>query len=405
MAKPTILILGAAHYQVPVIREAVKQGFHVISCSYRSTDPGHQYAQLHYDVDISDKDAVYNLAKKIQPDYILGHVSETAVHTAVHVSQRLGLPGPSVETVKLLIEKDRFRKFQKMNGFAHPSFVVLKESEIKTSAVKKLSFPVVVKPVDACGSRGVVRINEIIEFKNAAQYALSYSKQKIIIVEEVIKQLGPQITGDGFMHNGHLEFIFLGDHYIHSGSKYPVAYSTAWPTRISDVEQRRIGLEAERLLLKAGYTDGPFNIDGRLGLDNRIHIIEIAPRNGGNYVSQCTYYATGVNLEECQLKQIQGREPDFERTKSGYSANYILHSHTEGIFRDLNVSDELNRFINKQHILIGKGEKVNIYRNLGDALGVLLFEFDSHIQMRDTLDFIHDYVMIEVDQQEDMKIN
>ena len=405
MSKPIILILGAAHYQISIIREAVKQGFYVISCSYRSADPGHQYADMHYNVDISDKNAVYNLAMSIEPDYILGHVSETAVRTAVHVSQRLGLPGPSVDTVKLLIEKDRFRKFQKLNGFAHPPFVVLSESDIKTTALEKLSFPVVVKPVDACGSRGVIRIKEISEFKDAARYALSYSGQKMIIVEEIIKKSGTQVTGDGFMHEGQLKYMCLGDHFVHSGSKFPVAYSTTWPTCISEAEQQRFGVEAERLLLKAGYTNGPFNLDGRIGLDDRIYIIEIAPRNGGNYVSECIFYTTGVNLEKCLITQISDRDPDFESTKSGYSANYILHSHTTGIFRGLNVSNDLNTFIIKQHLSINEGEEIRYYRNLGDALGVILFEFDSRQQMKDTIESIDDYVTIEVDQQEDMKIN
>lgn len=396
MLNPTILILGAAHYQVPVIKEAVKQDLYVVTCSYKSGDPGHQYAHKYYQTDISDVDAVCELAQQVNPDYVLGHISETAVRTAAEVNDRLGMPGPSIQVVKLLIEKGRFRNFQKQNGFDYPNFVEMSENELNKKRLGDLHFPLIVKPADACGSRGVRRIPGADEIQDAVRYAMSYSTRKSIIVEEEIAKRGPQVTGDGFMLDGQLQFLCLGDHHFHSNSEFPVAYTTTWPSQITNNEQQQVGSEIERLLFEIGYLSGPFNVDARIGSDGGVYIIEIAPRNGGNYVPQCAFISTGVNLEECLIKHIRGNAPVFTPIKSGYSANYILHSHTKGIFRGLHVSDKLKTYIQYQHMSKKFGDKVNEYRHLGDALGVLIFEFDEQENMRKYMDGIHDHISVDV---------
>lgn len=397
MEKPTILILGGANYQVPAIMEAVKQNFYVVTCGYIPSDPGHTYSHEYHNIDISDTETVLKLARQVKADHVLAYVSETAVRTAAEVNHRLGLPGPALNTVKRMTEKDRFRKFQQEHGFNCPAFIGISQKEISMADLSTLHFPLIVKPVDASGSRGVRRIETEQQFIDAAQYALSYSGLKRIIVEEVIERRGPQVTGDGFMYNGRVQFLYLGDHHYDNGTVYPVAYSTSWPTQLTEDKQKQIGKKAERLLLEIGYTNGPFNIDARIGSDGQVYIIEIAPRNGGNFVSQCTFYNTGVNLEECLFRQICGLKPDFTRTQSGYSANYILHSHTGGIYRGLHIPDEFENVIKQKHISAREGERINVYRNLGDALGLLLLEFDDPVRMSETIEALHREITVVVE--------
>lgn len=401
MSKPVLLFLGGAHYQVPAIQEAAAGGFYVVTCGYLPDDPGHHYSHEYHNIDISDADAVCRLAESLKAERVVPYVSETAVRTAAEVNERLGLPGPAQSVVERFINKGRFRQIQKENGFRCPVFISMKTGEVSVKKLKNVTFPLIVKPADSCGSRGITRIHTPEQFMEAAKYAMSFSDNQHIIAEEVVEMKKPQLTGDGFIHNGKVCFLFLGDHHYESGTIHPVAYATTWPSIKTDGEKERIRSEAERLLGLLGYSNGPFNIDARIGTDDHVYIIEMAPRNGGNYVPGCVLNATGADLNKALIRQLRGLEPDLTPVIQKFSANYIIHSGRNGRLNRIEISDRLNKFITFKHISASQGDDVHAYRHLGDALGVLLLAFDTKEIMTETMHQINELVTVDVMQAED----
>lgn len=99
-------MLGGSLYQVYAIKEAVKMGYYVITCDYLPNNPGHQYAHEYYNVSTTDKEAVYELAKRLQVDGVVAYASNPAAPTAAYVCEKLGLPTSPYTSVEILSQKD-----------------------------------------------------------------------------------------------------------------------------------------------------------------------------------------------------------------------------------------------------------------------------------------------------------
>src|SRR5690554_5161638 len=101
-----ILFLGGAYAQIPIIKEAKTRGWYIITCDYLPDNPGHKLADEYYNVSTTDYNGILNLAEKVKPDFVVAYASDPAAPIAAYVSEQLGLPGNSFESVKLLSEKD-----------------------------------------------------------------------------------------------------------------------------------------------------------------------------------------------------------------------------------------------------------------------------------------------------------
>lgn len=115
-----ILMLGGSYFQVPAIKYAKDSGYYVITCGNLPDNPGHKYSDEYYNISTTDREAILNLAIKIKIDGILAYASDPAAATAAYVSEQLGLPGNSYQSVKTLSEKDLFRDFLRKNNFNVP---------------------------------------------------------------------------------------------------------------------------------------------------------------------------------------------------------------------------------------------------------------------------------------------
>ena len=98
-------MLGGSLYQVYAIKEAVKMGYYVITCDYLPNNPGHQYAHEYYNVSTTDKEAVYELAKRLQVDGVVAYASDPAAPTAAYVCEKLGLPTSPYTSEKFFLRK------------------------------------------------------------------------------------------------------------------------------------------------------------------------------------------------------------------------------------------------------------------------------------------------------------
>lgn len=376
-----LMVLGGSPFQVPLIEKAKELGLYVITCDYLPSNPGHVIADEFHNVSTTDKEAVLQVAQKCQINAITTFCSDPAVPTVAYIADAMGLPGPNLYAVEQLTEKDKFRQCMKLAGLNIPVCYTVKAGELPLGIDTERQY--IVKPVDSSGNKGITKSSgECASLTTAIDYALSYSRAGRCIVESFIE--GKQIHGDAFVQGGKVIYHYLGDHYFYTKTNSFIPISTRWPASVPDASMASVISQVERVVQAAGYLAGPINIEARIDNDGEAYIIEVGPRNGGNYVPIIQHRLSGFDFTQAVIDMALGKSTlskPFSRYKAG--AHYILHAEEEGVFTGVEVPDELKEYNFFIKVFKGMGDKVKPYRGSSETVGVLLFEYPS-VMVRDT---------------------
>jgi len=385
-----ILMLGGSMQQIPAIVQAKEKGLYTITCDYLPENPGHKYSDEFHNVSTTDKEAVLSLARKLDIDGIVAYASDPAAPTAAYVSEKLGLPGNPYDSVKILTEKDLFRDFLQKNGFNTPKACGYTSYEQALADIDGFKFPVMVKPVDSSGSKGVVKIMDKSELEAAVEEALSYSRAKRIVIEEFIQKKGYQISGDGFSVDGKLVFTSYGNElYSGKGTREYVALGEFWPSLLSDELKKKVDDELQKLIKALGMKTCAYNIEVILDQNDDVYVLELGPRNGGSYIPQLIKYATGVDLIDYTLRAAVGEDCsdlDFVETKGCYS-NYMIYSTVSGKYDGLWFDEKFEKDnLLDVYCTYSQGDDVHAYQNTTHSLGTIIFKADSVEEMIELTD-------------------
>ncbi len=395
-----LLLLGGSAQQIIAIITAKQMGLYTVLCDYLPDNPGQYHADKYYQISTTDKEAVLKIAREEEIDGILAYASDPAAPTAAFVAEKLGLPGNPYESVEILCNKDRFRQFLSEHGFNTP---LAKGYDSIASAIDDIqsncfTFPLIVKPVDSSGSKGVSRIDGTENIEDKLICAMSFSRTKRIIIEEYVEKYGYQIAGDGLSVEGKLVFrCFANDHFDARCVNPFVPVSASFPYNMPKEVQDKIHSEIQRLitLLKMGTTT--YNFDLRIDKDYRVFLMEVAPRDGGNYIPDIIKYATGVNLVECSVRAAIGEpiiisgvgEPD------GFWSYYAVHSYESGILDCIQIDSDVekNNIIEK-HLINKPGDYIQAFTGANTTLGILIMRFDSMEQMLHMMDHSEEWIKV-----------
>lgn len=381
-----ILLLGGSAQQVVAIETAKVMGYYTILCDYLADNPGQYVADKYYNVSTTDVEAVYDVALKEHVDGILAYASDPAALPAAIVADRLGLPTNPPESVAILGVKHKFREFLSNNGFACPRNLTFHPNEsLETikGAIKDFSFPIVVKPTDSSGSKGVTMLSDMRDIKSAVECADSYSRNKILIIEEFIERGFPDVIGgDIFVVDGKIallgEMACLRDNagtgLVPIGKKKPSNLSTLQINKIKDALQQMITALSIRF--------GELNIEILLDKNDNIHILELGPRAGGNMIPIQLSDAFGVDLVKANIAVAMGETPElYPKEQPGCYMHYVLHSYENGTFVSIKYAEEIESYIYRKVIYKKQGDPVDYFDGAGKALGIIFLHFDTVEQM------------------------
>lgn len=386
-----ILLLGGSAQQVIAITTAKRLGFYTVLCDYLPDNPGRYEADKFFLVSTTDKEAVLKVAQVERVDGILAYASDPAAPTAAYVAERLGLPGCPFRSVEILCNKDMFRKHLKEHGFCTPEAKGYSDIEDACRDIQNGFFrlPVIVKPVDSSGSKGVGRVDTAAQAEEKLRYAMSFSRAKRIIVEEYVEKLGYQIAGDGLSVDGELVFrYFANDHFNPRCINPFVPISASFPYEQPAEIQDKIHGEIQRLLASLDMRTTTYNFDMRIDKDYNVYLMEVAPRDGGNYIPDVIRYATGVDLVECAVKAAMGERIDtssFGKPR-GYYSYFAVHSLVSGILDRVEFTEEAKHHILENHLIKKPGDEIQAFTGANTTLGCLVMEFDSFEQMIEMMD-------------------
>lgn len=377
---PKILFLGGSQHQLSPICYAKERGYQTIVCDYTPECAANAVADEVYPISTTDMDAVLALAEEKKIDGIVAYASDPAAPTAAWVAANMGLPGNPYQSVAILTNKDLYRQFLKDNGFNTPETY---------SNCDFLNLPVVVKPVDSSGSKGVRILHDLATFPEALKYSESFSRSGKVIVEEFIKREGRQIAGDGFVVDGKLEFTcFANEHFDPDDGIVPVGESFPY---LGNVDPRP---EIQRLIDLLGIRNGALNFD-IISSDGKIYLMEVGPRNGGCLIPEVTKHHCGVDMIAATVESALGNKVVFpEPANNGFYASYMIHSSRRGIFKLLEIDPSIQ--IVEANFWTNGGDLVKSYQDSSCTLGNMIVKFDSAEDMIYKMDRMRNFVRVSV---------
>lgn len=396
-----LMLLGGMRYLVPVIEAAHKLGVYVITCDYLPNNIAHKYSDEYCNVSILEKDKVLEKAKELKIDGILSFACDPGVVTAAYVAEKMGLPssGP-YESVEILQNKGKFRKFLTENNFNVPVAKQYTDIETALNDTEMFNWPVIVKPTDSAGSKGVTKVEEKDKLKDAINYALKFSHSNEFIIEDFLEKVGDSSDCDSFSIDGKLKFVSFSAQKFDENCENPYTPAAfTWPASISKIHQEELTNEIQRLLTLLNMKSSIYNIETRECTNGKAYIMECSPRGGGNRLTEMIRYMTGVDMITNIVKSALGMELDVIEQKEIKDnwAEIILHSEKEGIFEKLWISEEISSNIVENDLWIETGTHVGGFSGANEAIGTMVLKFDSEIQMNNVLNNQNNYIKVIVD--------
>jgi biotin carboxylase len=385
-----ILMLGGSFSQIPAIKYAKKAGYYVITCDYLPDNPGHAFSDEYHNISTTDKDEILNLAKIIKVDGIVAYASDPSAPVAAYVCEALNLPSSTYNSVNILSNKDLFRSFLLKERFNSPRFITINNLK-DLSGTDWSTYPCFVKPVDSSGSKGITMVHSPDNFIKAVKYAFDFSRCKKVIIEEYVQTPYNQLHGDGFVLDGELVFLGICDQHFNGA----VPFSSTYPSKLSENLVARVKKEVSMFLKKAGYKFGAINVEARITSDNKIYIMEIGPRSGGNYVPQLMQCATGFNEVSAIVETAMGNSIQVTVNKdSKFCMQFIIGAEKSGEFLGITLSKFIEKRVRYMYLHKKVGERVELYENSSNVVGVVIIECMDAEELKNVLGNIRSHVRV-----------
>lgn len=394
-----IMMLGANFFQMSAIKRAKELGYYVITVDYLPENPGHTYADEFYNVSTIDKEAVLELARGLKIDGILSYASDVSAATAAYVAETLGLPTNPYQSVRILTRKHLFRQLLNRHKLHMPEGQVFHDKEQARDYFYQMQLPVMIKPIDASGSKGVIKVQNREDFESAYDEAMSYSIEKNIIIEKFVRKKGYQIDGDGFIKDGKIVFFGVMDQHNNIGRNPHAPIGLSYPSIQKTEHQKKAYGLIQSIFDQLQMRFGAFNFEYIVEEGGDICILEIGPRNGGNFIPDTLKYVLGVDLMEASIRACVGDEygEALICNKHLIASSYVIHALKTGKFQQLKIHKEVKDRVVKKVLFVSEGDPVRAFRNGGDSIGAMVIAFDNVGQMKRMMDRMWEYVEVIVE--------
>lgn len=393
------MLLGGLRYLIPLIQEAHKMGIYVITADYLPNNIAHKYSDEYCNVSIIDKDAVLKAARELKIDGILSHAVDPGVTSAAYVAEKMGLPFQcSYKAACILQNKGLFRQFLADNGFNCPKAKTYTTIDDALADIEYFNWPVIVKPVDSAGSKGVTKVDNQEKLAEAIENALSTSFSKKFIIEDFLDKVGAQSSADIFTVEGNLVYPAYSDQLFDLDAENP--YTPAieiWPSSMEKEKQDDLTHQLQRLFSLLNVKTGIYNVESRVCSNGKSYIMEVSPRGGGNRIAELQDMASGQSLiraEICKALNLPLDEISVPHYH-GVWCNYILHSSENGILKSIEIDKEFrSKYIMDEGLTVKEGDEIFCFSGANTSLGTIFLRTDTREEMDEILKNIKKYIRV-----------
>ena len=312
-----LVIIGANDFQNQLILKAKALGYETHVFAWEEGAVGKYTADFFYPVSIVEKDEILEKCREIKPSGVCSIGSDLASVTVNYVSEKLGLSCNPTRFTAMQTNKAEMRKALLNGGVSCPKFIKTGE-DFDESLIADFTFPVIVKPTDRSGSRGIMKLDSVDGIADAVRTACGYSFEKKAVVEEFIE--GDEYSMETISFNGRHSFLAAtkkfttgAPHFIETGHREPSGLPDDVLERAKDEVFR--ALDALNVRNSAGHSE--FKVDER----GNIRIIEIGARMGGDCIgSDLVYLSTGNDFMKMVIDVACGNAPEISEKPDSRAA-------------------------------------------------------------------------------------
>ncbi len=364
-----ILVLGAGFLQQFIIKRAHEIGYYVLAVDGNEEAVGFQYADEYQCISITDSEACLEYAKINNVNGVITAATEYGVISCAYITEKLKLPGNKINVAKLLKDKYSVRKCLIENAIDDIKQCIEIDAHTNTEKID-ITFPVMVKPCEGSGSRGISRVNSEAELKQACQNAIAASGSGTAVIEDFID--GTEYGIESFVYDGNVAVLAVVRKHMTDAPFY-AELGHSIPNDLPIEVENRAKKIAEKAIKALGIEIGGVNMDVLIDKNNNICIVDIGMRMGGNLIgSHLIPVGTGIDYMGNIIRAALGDAPVWERAQVQCIATKLL-ALTPGVVRSLpnmkEISDKYNVDI-LHHINIG--DEISPYRNNLDGCGYVV---------------------------------
>jgi biotin carboxylase len=346
-----ILILGGSHRDIPLIKAAQELGAFVITLGNKDYYLGHNYSNKFYKINFNDTNKIKEIIKKDNIDYLLPGSGEESYLNTVKISQELEIGNfDDLETAKLVHNKWQFKKFCLENSISTPKGVFYTQN----TNIEKLSFPIVVKPTNLSGGRGV----EVVHNKQELNISINNAKKvsNEIFLEEFIE--GQLIAYSIFLQKQKIVYGFSGEDKTYL-NEYLI--TTAYPVTLDNKVKEKLDYDIENLALLLKLVDGMFHL--QILIKNNIpYIIDVTRRIPGDLYPNLIEYVDSIQYSKAVVKSyttgIIDDEFKHKSNKQSFIIRHCVMPSKNGTYLDLVIDEQLKDKIIYRLDLIEKNTKI-----------------------------------------------
>lgn len=384
MAKKRIAIIGANDFQNQAILKAKALGYETHVFAWKSGDVGETTADYFYPISITEKEEILERCKEIKPDGILSIASDLAVVTVNYVAENLGLVSNGIDNTDKTTNKAVMYTCLRDQQVPTPKFTTV--STVESFSPEGLTLPLIVKPTDRSGSRGVNKVERLDDIDNALTEAFEQSFEGRAIVQEFVEGCEYSIEGLSWQGKHHILAMTKKEttqspHFIEVAHVQP-AYDLDDETKEKITKCVVRALDALEVEYGASHTELIIDHDGN------VQIVEVGARMGGDCIgSDLVQLSTGYDFVKMVIEVACNIEPEISPNKDDYFSMVRFIFGEEDINKLRQVEERFPQYLKRVSNIAEIDNRV-----IGDSstrYGYYLMQFDSFEQLNEAVGFIN----------------
>ncbi len=390
--KDKVLILNGSHSELTLIEELKKLGKYVIATGNISDAYGNQYVDEYVRADYSDMEKILDIAREKQITGVVSCANDFGIITASYIAEKMNLKGhDSYETTVLLHQKDLFKEFALSNKMQVPFSQKFESFDEALEYKEKLNYPVIVKPVDLTGGKGVSKVENSKQYESAIRLAFERSRKKVVVVEQYI---------EGTYHSFS---TFLVDKKViawFSDNEYSNVYrffvdTSAGPADYIDEVKDILIKQAEIAAEKLNLVNGIFHMQYVMDENHVPYVIDITRRCSGDIYPEPVEHSTGIPWSKWIVMSELGLSSDNFAESGGQTkmcGRHCIMADSEGTIDSVVIDDEIKKYIYKDIQWWKPGDAIR--NHYIDKVGIIFYEFPSREEMTNVVNNIKNYVRV-----------
>lgn len=371
------LVLCGGVPQIALIKDLKERGITTVLADMNEKVGARQYADAFYSVSVLDVEAVKNVAVKEKVDFLITVCADQVLQVVAQVSEMLGLPCYiDFATAENVSKKSYMKEIFAKNDVPSSKHVVMESFD--EGKIKGLTYPLIVKPVDAYSSRGVCKVLTLEEARVAFENAKNISRTHTAIVEEFVE--GDELTVDVYVENGNAHVLSISNLYkIGEDGKF-IIHRSQNPADITENIEAQIKRAAQNIANAFGLKDTPMLIQ-LISNGEKISVVEFCARTGGGIKFSMIKKVSGFDVVKAVVDLTLGMKPHYDESKRPpmkYTINEFLYCKS-GTLDHLEGFDELlnEGVIVEYHQFKAQGFEFKQINSSGDRVAYYSVEADT----------------------------